>query len=270
MKSLNSSKLAAMTAVFVFWAACAMASVSLVGEGTRFYDMASTETAQGTLVLQNNDNEAVTVNITMNDLVPGQNEQTMLVPPGSSPRSNAGWISITQQSITLGGGERGIITYKISPPNDGAKRQGLYWSVLFCEPQKPVSVATDAQNTVSIRTLVRYAVKILTQVNGPGNADMAFLERKLTPSPKGHLLSILAENKGLRLLKPAVSAELFGATGQKIGRYTATSQSILPGFRGKFEFNFGTLAAGDYRALIMADNGDDAVFAAEYELHISE
>jgi P pilus assembly chaperone PapD len=250
-------------------ASAAQAGVALIGELSRVYELSSGETAQGAVTIQNTGKEPVTVKILPSDFIADESGKNKYIPPGSSPRSNAGWISLSAQSVNIMPGERGHVTYKVVPPPDGKALNGLYWSVLLVEPAEFAAIEKDEKTGIAIRTQIRYAVKILTQVNSPGKADLAFSDRQLQHTDKGYVLTLKAENKGERLLNPTVTAELFGAAGQKLGLFKTATQRILPGFTATYEFQFGKLAGGDYRALIIADNGDDAVFAGDYALQVT-
>lgn len=263
--------LAPLLLAVLSWSAAspARAGVSLIGEALRFYEISTGQTAEGTLTVQNDGKEPQTVKVNPGDYVATEGGKGRYEKPGVSPRSNAGWISLSPQSVTILPGERGYINYKITPPPETKDFTGLYWSSLLVEPDTPAMIQRDEEAGVTVKTMIRYSVKILTQLNSPGAADMAFVERELRRSEKGISLLLKVQNKGERLLKPAATLELFGASGEKLGLFKAQALQLLPGFSGAYEFHFGKLAVGAYRALIVADNGDDAVFAGEYELQVS-
>jgi hypothetical protein len=74
------------------------------------------------------------------------------------------------------------------------------------------------------------------------------------------------QNAGERAYRPNLWIELYDAAGTLRGRMEQQRGLLYPGTSLKQHFSFGALPAGEYKAVVFADTGDDTVSAAQYKL----
>lgn len=60
----------------------------------------------------------------------------------------------------------------------------------------------------------------------------------------------------------------FTKKGQSSGKIDGSSHRIYPGCSARFVLDLSKLAPGGYKAVVVADNGDDNVFGANYVLEL--
>lgn len=182
--------------------------------------------------------------------------------PGSHPRSNAGWITLSHAVLTLAPGEEAVVQYEVRVPQ-GA--EGTFWSVVMVEGE---TEAPAPGRGVTVTPVVRFAVQLATHVGSAAAPELAFGQPSLAPAPTGHRLALEVTNAGSRAGRVELRLELFHPDGTPAGTYEATRGLLYPGTALEQVFELGRLAPGPYRALVIADTGGDEVFGAEYTLRL--
>jgi len=81
-------------------------------------------------------------------------------------------------------------------------------------------------------------------------------------------LQLDLENTGQRYLRLLVWAELYDEQGTSVGRFQAGRRGVYPGCSTRFHADLSQVPPGKYNALVVADNGDEYVFGARYDLEI--
>jgi hypothetical protein len=80
-------------------------------------------------------------------------------------------------------------------------------------------------------------------------------------------LEIEVTNVGERGYRPLLWIELYDGKGKLATKSQQQRGLLYPGTSVKQRFDLGKIAEGDFKAVVFADTGDDAVFAAQYRLH---
>lgn len=75
-------------------------------------------------------------------------------------------------------------------------------------------------------------------------------------------------NEGEKLATPHVWAEFFNSKGKSSGPIDGSRQRIYPGCSGRYMMDLSGLAPGGYQIVVVADNGDDNVFGANYAMDL--
>lgn len=263
------SALAVLTLLVAGGSLALAQSIGVVGSLTREVTLTPGGTSTGSILVRNLTNAPQPVRLYQHDYSFQADGTNLYGEPGASPRSNADWITFAPQQFTLDSGETRAVRYEMHVPADPALT-GTYWSVLMVEPAPPPPPPADPEKPgLTLRQVWRFAVQMITQIGSTGACELAFVNRRLLRSPEGACtLQLDLANRGERSLTLRVWVELFSAEGRNLGRFEASRMRLYPDCSGRFPLPLGNLAPGVYRALVVADNGDENVYGAQYELEI--
>lgn len=121
---------------------------------------------------------------------------------------------------------------------------------------------------MGVQTLVRYGVQIVTDIGEAGAGDIRFRDTRLVEDGDRRLLEIDLENIGDMWLSPSFSVELYDEDGNHAFHFDSRRQRIYPGCSVRHRLDLASVPEGKYKALAIADNRDDYVFGAQYDLWI--
>ncbi len=62
--------------------------------------------------------------------------------------------------------------------------------------------------------------------------------------------------------------ELYNTDGVNVGRFESRQLRIYPGCSVRHKVDFKDIPGGRYKALVVADNGDEYVFGARYDIEL--
>lgn len=246
--------------------------VSVLGGLTRIYALTPGSTAEGKLILQNDSDAPTDVRLYQTDYLFYADGRALYGPPASTSRSNADWIKVTPQQITIPANDSAIIYFSIAIPQQ-PDLLGSYWSVLMVEPLEkgtlaPPEPVPGGGVQVGIRAIHRYAVQLVTNISG-GSAAVTIDNPQLVADDAGsRLFTIDIANTGELWLSPRIWTELFDAAGKSLGRFEGTKARIYPGCSARYKITLPGVPSGSYSALVVADNGDDHVFGTQVPLTI--
>jgi hypothetical protein len=258
---------------------------SVVGPLVREDHLDPGQRTAGTILVRNNSDSAQQLMVYRRDYLFHADGTNEYLEPATTARSNAAWVDFTASELILEphGTER--LHYRVDVPLD-PKLAGTYWSLLMIEPSavEPLETAAGGK-TVSIQTVVRYGIQLVSHVGSAEGALLAFDHGELVPSAPpdpaqpltakagralhGGRMSIDIRNAGTSLLAPRVWVELFDANGEKAGRFEARGRpGLLPGCSARYAIDIGNVTPGAYTALTVADAGMNSVFGTEYQLDL--
>ncbi len=246
------------------------ARVSVVGKLTRSFDVAAGDVREGQIDLRCNSEDASTVRVYQSDYTFQADGSNAYGEPGTLERSNEAWISFSPSEVTLQPGQTDVIHFEMRVPDDHGLR-GSYWSMIMVEAvpaPKPLADDEDDRPKITLNTVFRYGIQIVANLTG-GEASLQFVRRELVAREDGLQLQIDAANNGEIWLNLSMWAELFDAQGRTLGRFTGNRQRIYPGCSAAFHIDLGKQEAGQYQSLVVADNGDENVFGAQYDLQVN-
>ncbi len=247
------------------------AQVDVMGALSRRYDLSSGSEVQGRVLVRNASDQAQMVKVFLTGYQTKADGTTSYADPADSPRSNAAWVHLTPAEQVVPANATVSFHYIIRVP-DNEQLTGTYWSMLMVQPEPmqayepPAPSAGKAQ--VGIRNVTRIGIHLMTHIGKGGRRELRFIDRRLEIAEDRAVLQLSMENTGERHLGLEVWAELFDAEGVSIGRFSAGRHGLYPGSSTKVAIDFTGIPAGPYQALIVADNGDDHVFGARYNLEI--
>jgi hypothetical protein len=192
--------------------------------------------------------------------------------PGSEERSNAAWITYTPNLVTMPAKERSEVSYRVKVPAD-ATLDGTYWSLILVEGLPPAAKEEEAETegmTLKFRQVVRYAIQIVTTVEGRARPQLKFSNTRLVAKEGLRTLQVDVANAGGLWIRPAFSVRLFDLLGKSIVELAQPAKRMYPGTSVRVTFELPNLNAGTYKALFVADGGNEDLFGANYTLKIGE
>lgn len=192
-------------------------------------------------------------------------------PPGSSPRSNAAWVSLSASRVMIPAGGKATVTYVVTVPTV-TSLAGTYWSMLMVEAidraDEGAGLSRDASGPgMAIRSKIRYGVQVATHVGAASPIRIAFDSVKAsTEANSERILSFDFVNAATRAAQLLMTVELFSADGKPVRKLEQQRGLLYPGHSARQRFVFGKLPAGTYTAIVTADAGGDEMFGAQYTL----
>ncbi|HEV8410767.1 MAG TPA: hypothetical protein VGQ30_09680 [Gemmatimonadaceae bacterium] len=188
--------------------------------------------------------------------------------PGTTPRSNASWISTQLSRVVIPPNSQVSVPYSVAVPT-GDSLRGTYWSLMMVEgtPVEPPA-ANGAKPAVSLGAVMRYAVQLATHIRNTGTRTVEFSAPQATKAANGTaLLDVNMTDTGERAFRPTLWVEVYDAQGVLKGKGKQTRGLLYPGTSLHQHFELGVLPPGTYKAVIFADTGEDSVFATQFVIN---
>ena len=248
------------------------AQVSVIGELSQEKEAQPGETYEGVIIVKNDTNEPQEAKVYQTDYLFYYNGTNNYAEPGSTPRSNARWVTFSPSFVTLRPQSTAAINYTVTvPQNTGAKKlAGTYWSMLMIEGIERGSAESslpleNKKSHMGIRQTIRYGLQIVSHIAHTGIKKIAFLETKLVSKKEGgRFLQVDIENTGDIGLRPDVYVELFDEKGVSKGRFSGVRYRMYPGTSVRQMIDLSTVPGGNYKALVVVDAGGDDAYGAQY------
>lgn len=223
-------------------------------------------TYRGTLVLRNSGKTTAEVKIYQTDYAFSADGRSTFASPGTLSRSNATWLHLNQEQITIPAGERASVPYEVNVPDD-ARLTGTYWSALMVE-QIGGEEGGQRRTDVQLRQVMRYAIQIITEIGETGRGDIAFRNARLVNAGGKRELSVDLENTGERWLQTQVWLELHDAEGRLTGKFGGQRMRTFPATSVRNHIDLSTVPPGRYLALLVADGGRNDLFGTQIDLDL--
>lgn len=229
------------------------------------------ESYLGRIQIANSSRRAQVVRLYMNDYRFFADGTSDFAAPGSTSRSNAPWISLQSQQVTVPAGGEVNVPYTVAIPKLDSLR-GSYWGAIMVEPAThgPTGSGTDSASKarVGLGMIIRYAVQVSTHIGASGTRSVHFdkIEAKQgVDSAAGRMaLELDVENGGERAYRPALWTEIYDAQGTLRAKSKQQRGLLYPGCSLRQRFDLGKLPHGTYKAVIFADTGEESVYASQY------
>jgi hypothetical protein len=253
-----------------FLVPAASAQIHVVGALTRQMKLSPGDEAKGRIIVRNQSNEDCVARAYLTDYRSFADGTVTYGEAGKLLRSNAGWVHVIPRELVVSAGENASFNFIVRVPEDDTLK-GTYWSMLMVEPVPeeiltPPPTRRKDRSTMRIRTVTRTGIHITTHIGDTGLRAMRFASKKIERAGGKTFLSLDIENTGERQLGLTVWAELFDGKGLCIGRFDAGRRGIYPGSSARLRVPLADVPPGKYRSVIVADNGDEHVFGARYNL----
>ena len=271
---------------FVFLVDFSFAGVSVIGKLTREKTLQPGEKFEGVINLKNTGETSCRVNVYQTDYLFYADGSNIYGEPGSAVRSNANWLSVSPNRLTIPPNEMASVYYTVRVPQiqelasaynnvqvpESPDLIGTYWSMVMIEPVPetgPESIEDEAGKVkMGIQTKVRYGIQMVTNIGDTGARKIKFSDKKLIDQDGQKLLQMDIENIGERWLSPTLWVEIYDNYGAKVGRFESSKKRIYPACSVRHKVELTDVPKGKYKALVVADNGDEYVFGAKYDFGI--
>jgi len=245
------------------------AQISIVGGSILETQASPGSEYEGGLVVRNDAAKPQHVRVYLTDYSFTANGTSNFGDAGSSPRSNARWISLAAQTAVIAPGQSAAIRYRVSVPAlSPGVAGGSYWSMAMIEAEELPAGVSGRTRGVSVRTVIRPGVQIVTHVGTTASASIGFSNVQVSRGATGTELRFDARNDGSRARRLTLSVDLYTAAGAFVGRFSKSRGLVYPGASIRQAFVLGSISKGDYLAFIVADAGDDDLFAGNFRLEL--
>ena len=245
----------------------ASGQISVSGRLTHEFEVEPGGTYEGEIVVTNTRDVSTGVEIEQFDYAFFADGSTVYGRPGTQSRSNASWITVLSPTrVFMGPGGALTVRYRMEVPDD-ASLSGTHWSLVTVTPLVD-RVETPAPGELAIRQVLRYAIQVVANVGDTGERSVRVVAAGLVGEDEGVALRLGIENDGERVVAPQVWAELYGGQGESAGRLEGGKLRIYPGCSVEHRILLSGLESGEYKALVIMDNGDEYVWGAQYDLEL--
>ena len=251
----------------------ASAQISVLGSLASDRDVAPGEVYSGQITVRNDSPEPAQAKIYQTDYMFYHDGSNFFEEPGTSPRSNAGWVQFNPAVLTLAPGESGVVNYVVTVPTTVVDKvpNGSYWSMLMIEgisKDSPESTLGKTDRTqFGIRQVTRYAVQVASHIRTNAKIDIDIAGVELTKEALGQpILQLNFENSGNVLIVPETWIELYDTAGELARRIRGQQSRVYPGTSVAHRFELADTPEGAYDALVVVDGGNDNLFGAQYRI----
>jgi hypothetical protein len=244
----------------------AQAQVSVLSSTVEEREVALGQTYTGRIVIANTSPLPQAVRLYQTDYSFKADGTSIFGDPGTSARSNAGWITPQATRVTVPPNAEITVPYSIKVPETDSLG-GTYWSAIMVEGAEappPPTAGRAGQAQVGIGSVIRYAVQVATHIGKTGMGAVKFENPQALKTADGNAaLDIDVISSGSRGVRPTMSVELYDAQGALKGKGKQVRGLLYPGTSLHQHFEFGALPAGTYKAIVFADIGSEKVTAVQ-------
>jgi hypothetical protein len=267
MKTAN--RLLTLAAALATFATGAQAQIAVVGSTVEERTSAAGESYTGSILVRNLSDVDQPVRIYQTDYLFFADGTSHYNDPGTTPRSNAKWITPTVRSLLVPPRSEMSVSYTVRVPQ-GDSLSGTYWSIIMVEgAPNEANRASAGQPQVGVGVVMRYGVQVATHIKATGARKVGFANTKFITNQDGtQTFELEVTNAGERAYRPALWIEVYNEQGELKASARQERGLLYPATSLKQVFNLGKLAAGTYRAVVFADSGEDAVFASQFTLKL--
>jgi hypothetical protein len=253
-------------AIAIVFASRPVHSQIAVGNSVEEHTASPGDSYTGTIQVRNLTSDPQPVRIYQTDYTFFADGTSHFDPVGSVPRSNAKWITPATSSIIVPPLGEMIVGYTVRVPL-GDSLAGTYWSMIMLEGAVNAG-GPKAKGQLAIGSIMRYAVQLATHIGGSGSRKILLSRQSVSAADDGsHSLELEVTNVGERGYRPLLWIELYDDKGKLQTKSQQQRGLLYPGTSVKQRFDLGKTGDGNFKAVVFADTGDDAVFAAQYRLH---
>jgi hypothetical protein len=224
---------------------------------------------RGTIVIQNPTNVAQTARIYQSDYTFSSDGTSTFDVAGSTRRSNALWVTPQSTRIVIPANSQLAVPYTVVVPASDSL-SGTYWSTLMVEGLQNETSNTHgaaaAKPAMQLGAVIRYAIQVATHIKYTGQRTVRFADAAAKIADGHATVDVDVHDDGTRGYRPTLWIELYDAQGALRGKARQSRGLLYPGTSLRQHFDLGALPAGTYKAVLFADTGEDAVFAAQYTI----
>lgn len=247
------------------------AQITVRGQLAHDLDVSPGQTVAGAVMVDNETRAVQQARVYLRDYHFQADGTNAYDEPGTTPRSNAPWVTFSPANLTVPPGSSVEISYSITVP-EGVE-PGSYWSMLMVEAVDPSSAESTTgdeaqqERQLGFRQVTRYGVQLAAHYRQAAVPEVAFENIQLLADEEGQTWFVAdVINTGNLMLRPEVYMRVFAEDGAESGPFEGVQYRLYPGTSVRQRIDLSSLAPGTYQTLLIVDNGDDAVFGGQYEL----
>ena len=241
------------------------ASIEVVGSLRHVHKGVAGDVYKGEIKIQNTGSTDQEIKVYQTDLLYNYKDFTYYNTPVSQKRSNANWIKFSPKTAVVKANSSIYVQYTVTIPHSDTLK-GTYWSVLMVEGVSPIQPKQSGQ--VTINTVIRYAIQIVTELKDRGVGRLEFLKPTLVKEGDQLFLAVDLENTGDHYIAPDVTIKLFDNEGTLVKEISAPRKGIFPTCSTRFRFNLEGIKSGKtYQTVIVAQGEGQDVFGLNYSLY---
>ena len=249
----------------------ARAQIAVLGSSVQEREVAPGQSYSGQILIMNSSDQAQTARIYQTDYLFFADGTSRYDAPGTLPRSNARWLSTGHTAITIPARGTVPVSYTVTVPT-GEPLVGTYWSMIMVEgvpseSSEPLLIAASSHGRprLGLQPIIRYGVQVVSQIPHTGTRRAEFAATRLVSNPDGSkALEFDIRNTGERSYRLDVWVELYDEHGTLHGKFQQARGLVYPGTSIKQRFDLSRMPPRVYKALIVADTGEEDVFGAQY------
>jgi hypothetical protein len=242
----------------------ATAQIAVIGDLLAEHVAVPGETYQGAITIRNTTNTIQVAALSLADYRFDAGGANWFDPPGSNARSNTGWVTLSQQAVSLPPQGTQVVRYTVAVPASTPRPLGTYWSVVLVEGEDRSPVAPDPQKFV-VTPKIRYAVQVATHIVGEAReCRLAFGQPRVQPGE----LAIDISDSELRACRPNLRLEVYNGDGELLHTATLRGAYLYPATSVRQKFALPTLSPGGYSFLLVADVGADKLQGAKFQVQV--
>ncbi|MCS6903139.1 MAG: dockerin type I domain-containing protein [Candidatus Bipolaricaulota bacterium] len=233
------------------------------------FDLALPRGASETLAFQliNNEADPLEIQISLADWDRDLHGENRFYPPGTLPRSAAGWLSVSPVRFDLARNEQREVKFSLRVPRD---IEGTYWAAILVEAS-PKQTQPQPGTTVVVRR--RFAVKVFQTPPGTGKREgrITMLDVRGLNPPN---VWVEFENRGtVHVQRVTGRVEIRDEKGSTVDKIEFDSFPTLPGAKRQLKVTSGRkkgdlLPPGRYAVVAILDYGGESLAGGQYILRI--
>ncbi|MCF7929185.1 MAG: hypothetical protein K9L68_10335 [Spirochaetales bacterium] len=261
-------RLAAVAVLLLLSPAVALAQISISNGLAHTKETGSGESYGGVIRIKNQGIENERVKLYLSDYLyyaDGRNEYREA---GSHDRSNAPWIRLGKEEVSIAPGKEQEVAYTVHVP-PGGDLTGSFWSLVMVQSITQSILNPDLdEDSVGVNAGVRFGVQIITNIGQSGTRSLDFTNTAIHKGEEYSTLSVYIANTGERKLSAFPYIDVYHSTGNYAGRLESRRRGIFPGTSIRVRFPLEGLETGSYKAQVVADCGGNDLFGAVYSIKI--
>ena len=246
------------------------AGISIENDLSHLYEAKVEEKYSGIIIIRNSGDQVAKVRIYKKDYSFNSEGKSNYLQPGTLKRSNANWVTIVPQVVTIPANGKVEINYIVKVPIS-LELIGSYWSMIMVEEIVDSRLTDKNSDDVSVGIFIttRYGIQIVTNIGNTGERKLKFIKTDIEEKDNINYLIVDIENVGQLFLQTGIYAEFYNEDGEFIGKFSGENKKRLyPDTSVRFKININDVPSGKYKLLIVADGGEESLFGSKYTITI--
>lgn len=243
------------------------ANIVILNGLTHNYKVENGQVYKGKISIENTSSQPQSVKLFLQDFTYQSDGSISYTAPNMNVKTNAEWIKLNTNLITLKAKEKTEVFYEITVPKQ-LSNAGSYWSVIMVEPVENIKPNNEKEG-INITSIVRYAIQVITDFDSEkAKPDLKFEGLKIEKENGSQILKVAIANNGNLYCKPTATIEIYKKDGQKLGVFSSQPMGLLPQTSKSFHIDISKMPAARYNAVLIATDEDENAFALNVELEV--